>query len=511
MPTQDTTRTSPVPVTGVGVVSAAGTSVAALYEDLLAGARPVTVRDVPLVAGAIPAGPNWRPDQDSAHAVEAAHVTAPLTLPPHIDARSRRTIGRDTGLLLSAAHAALTTASTASAAPAVTVTPATAEPDQAPRATSPRADAAEPVPASSPPPAPPVPLRGADPARIGVFAGTLHAGRSEYVAIHNRAGADAGPVNPVWGPQSSYNAPGAALSIHLGLRGPNLTLTSGAAVGLDAIALGVQQVRTGRCDAVIAGGVDSLSAACPPPAADAAAEPAGAPAGEGAAPADAAAASGLAAAPAGEGAAVVVLTAPGGPAHAPALAHVCATARAYAAGGGAAGEPSGGLADTAPANAGAGAAPVAPDLAEAGAEAARAALRDAGRAAHEVAVAVTTAAPHTPTGAAERAAIAAVFGPALPHLTAAGTTGTTGGADGALAFAIGVEALTRTAPPPPTPPDLDAGTDPDADPSSAAPLALCLGLDPDGAATALLLSGPTPTPTTTPTPTPTTTLTGATR
>ncbi|MFD4994797.1 beta-ketoacyl synthase N-terminal-like domain-containing protein [Streptomyces buecherae] len=479
MPTQDTTRTSPVPVTGVGVVSAAGTSVAALYEALLAGARPVTVRDVPLVAGAIPAGPNRRPDQDSAHAVEAAHVTAPLALPPHIDARSRRTIGRDTGLLLSAAQAALTTTPAATATP---VSPA-AEPGEAPPATSSRAGAAEPVPASSPPPAPPVPLRGADPARIGVFAGTLHAGRSEYVAIHNRAGADAGPVNPVWGPQSSYNAPGAALSIHLGLRGPNLTLTSGAAVGLDAIALGVQHVRTGRCDAVIAGGVDSLSAACPPPAAGGAA------------------ASGLAEAPAGEGAAVVVLTAPGGPAYAPALAHVCATARAYAAGGGAAGEPSGGLADTGPANAGAGAAPDAPVLAEAGAEAARAALRDAGRAAHEVAVAVTTAAPHTPTGAAERAAIAAVFGPALPHLTAAGTTGTTGGADGALAFALAVEALTRTTPPPPTPPDPDAGTDPtsDTDPDSAAPLALCLGLDPDGAATALLLSGPTPTPTTRPT------------
>ncbi|MBC3981102.1 hypothetical protein H8N01_00555, partial [Streptomyces sp. AC536] len=390
MPTQDTTRTSPVPVTGVGVVSAAGTSVAALYEALLAGARPVTVRDVPLVAGAIPAGPNWRPDQDSAHAVEAAHVTAPLTLPPHIDARARRTIGRDTGLLLSAAQAALTTTPAATATPATPVTPA-AEPDQAPPATSSRAGAAEPVPASSPPPAPPVPLRGADPARIGVFAGTLHAGRSEYVAIHNRAGADAGPVNPVWGPQSSYNAPGAALSIHLGLRGPNLTLTSGAAVGLDAIALGVQHVRTGRCDAVIAGGVDSLSAACPPPAA-------------GGAAADATAASGLAEAPAGEGAAVVVLTAPDGPAHAPALAHVCATARAYAAGGGAAGEPSGGRADTGPANtgAGAGAVPDAPDLAEVGAEAARAALRDAGRAAHEVAVAVTTADPHTPNGAAER-------------------------------------------------------------------------------------------------------------
>ncbi len=59
------------------------------------------------------------------------------------------------------------------------------------------------------------------------------------MAIHNRAGADAGPVNPVWCPRSSYNAPGAALSIHLGLRGPNLTLASGAAVGLDAIALGV--------------------------------------------------------------------------------------------------------------------------------------------------------------------------------------------------------------------------------------------------------------------------------
>ncbi|WP_217189536.1 beta-ketoacyl synthase N-terminal-like domain-containing protein [Streptomyces buecherae] len=494
MPTQDTTRTSPVPVTGVGVVSAAGTSVAALYEALLAGARPVTVRDVPLVAGAIPAGPNRRPDQDSAHAVEAAHVTAPLTLPPHIDARARRTIGRDTGLLLSAAQAALTSTPAATATPVAPVTPA-AEPDQAPPATSSRAGAAEPVPASSPPPAPPVPLRGADPARIGVFAGTLHAGRSEYVAIHNRAGADAGPVNPVWGPQSSYNAPGAALSIHLGLRGPNLTLTSGAAVGLDAIALGVQHVRTGRCDAVIAGGVDSLSAACPPPAA-------------GGAAADATAASGLAEAPAGEGAAVVVLTAPDGPAHAPAVAHVCATARAYAAGGGAAGEPSGGRADTGPANTGAGAgagAGAVPDLAEAGAEAARAALRDAGRAAHEVAVAVTTADPHTPTGAAERAAIAAVFGPALPHLTAAGTTGTTGGADGALAFALAVEALTRTTPPPPTPPDPNAGTD--LNPNSAAPLALCLGLDPDGAATALLLSGPTPTPTSIPTTTPT----GATR
>ncbi|WEV27734.1 beta-ketoacyl synthase N-terminal-like domain-containing protein [Streptomyces sp. 71268] len=476
MPTQDTTRTSPVPVTGVGVVSAAGTSVAALYEDLLAGARPVTVRDVPLVAGAIPAGPNWRPDQDSARDVEAAHVTAPLTLPPHVDARARRTIGRDTGLLLSAAQAALTTAEDA---------PATAEPGQPPQAAPARAGAARPVPASSPPP-PPVPLRGADPARIGVLTGTLHAGRSEYVAIHNRAGADAGPVNPVWGPRSSYNAPGAALSIHLGLRGPNLTLTSGAAVGLDAIALGVQHVRTGRCDAVIAGGVDSLSAACPPPAADAAAEPAGAPAGE-------------SAAPAGEGAAVVVLTAPDGPVHAPAVAHVCATARAYAAGG--AGRPSGGPGETASANPEA--VPGAPDLAEAGAEAARAALREAGRAAHEVAVAVTVAAPHTPAGAVERAAVTAVFGPALPHLTAAGTTGTTGGADGALAFAVAVEALTRTTAPPPIPPGPDSNTNTDTNTNTApaAPLALCLGLDPDGAATALLLTGATPT----------TTPTGATR
>ncbi|MFF2655044.1 beta-ketoacyl synthase N-terminal-like domain-containing protein [Streptomyces sp. NPDC058045] len=196
-----------VAVTAVGAVTASGTTVAELFEDLLNGRRPLTTRRVPPVANAL---------VDAAEAedreVLAAHVTDPLDLTEVVGARAARALSRDSRLLILAVHTS----------------------------------GAE---------------WGADADRTGVVLGTLRAGRNEYLAIHDAARGGAGRVNPVWGPQAGYNAPAAQLSIHLTARGPNLTLSSGTTAGLDALAVGAGQVLGGTCDAVVAAGLDTLSGA----------------------------------------------------------------------------------------------------------------------------------------------------------------------------------------------------------------------------------------------------------
>ncbi|MER5541024.1 beta-ketoacyl synthase N-terminal-like domain-containing protein [Streptomyces sp. NPDC002589] len=390
-PTPSPSATSAA-VTAVGAVTASGTSVAALFDDMLRGRRPFTEKEIPLVANAIPAPPG-RAAESSGRVVFAAHVQAPLDLTEVVGARAERAFGRDSRLLLYAMHIA-------GAAPVV------------------------------------------DADRTGVVLGTLRAGRNEYIAIHNASAGTGGPVNPVWGPQSGYNAPAAQLSIHLPARGPNLTLSSGATAGLDAVVTGVQQVSMRVWDYVVAAGLDTLSAA----AVEAGDELAGPRGPYEPRPGDV---------PEGEAAAVLVLE------DAPAdddrvLARILGTGRAAAAPG--------------------------VDLARAAEEAVRAALRQVGCESAEVGLAVATAGGDRAAEAAERAALAVVFGKALPVCNATGTTGRTGGADGVLAVAVAVEALNRGVVPP------IAGLRADPVPP-AGPLALCLSVERGGNATAVLLGG----------------------
>jgi len=118
-----------------------------------------------------------------------------------------------------------------------------------------------------------------EPDRVAVVCGTLNAGLADYVTVLS-VGMAEGPerINPMWGPRSGFNAPAAQLAILLGITGPTLALTSGDAAGLAAICAGAELIESGRVDQALAGGVDVISRA-----AAAALPPGGPPPGEGAA------------------------------------------------------------------------------------------------------------------------------------------------------------------------------------------------------------------------------------
>lgn len=107
---------------------------------------------------------------------------------------------------------------------------------------------------------------GIDPAswsreEVGVFAATVLGGLDDYVTILSDAlheGTD--HVNPARGPQTGLNAPASQLAIRLGAEGPNMTFSTGATSGAEAIAHAVESLDLGRGRRVLAGGVDTWSA-----------------------------------------------------------------------------------------------------------------------------------------------------------------------------------------------------------------------------------------------------------
>lgn len=451
-------RRDGVAVTAVAAVTASGTSVADLFDDLLSGRRPFTGRRIPLVANPLPnsGGPspavNENEEEGEAEGegkgegervVYAAHVEGALDLSTAIGTRADRALGRDSRLLMYAMH--------------------TTGLDLAGRAE-----------------------------RTGVVLGTLRAGRGEYLAIHNAAnaaGVPMGPVNPVWGPQAGYNAPAAQLSIHLPARGPNVTLSSGATAGLDAVVEAGRQLSARVCDTVVAAGLDTLCAAPGPLGRP----PSGT--GQDDDPRRATSPGPVhtpvhAPVPEGEAAALVVLehapTAYGNP-----LAHVLGTGQATAE----AADASGGADEAEGPSTGA---PGADTLAAAARAAVCEALRDGGRQRAEVGFAVTGSGGDPIAEQVERATLSALFGARLPVCDAVRTTGRTGGADGALAVAVAVEALRRGVVPesptthPSRHPSRHQTTAPSTPPSARpavplGPLALCLSVEPGGNATAVLL------------------------
>lgn len=352
-----------VAITGVGVVTASGTTASELFDDMRDGVLRFQTRRCPLVRNTIPVGSAGAEDDAESPELFAAHVTDP-PLTGLASARASRAFGRDSRLFV---YAGVTAARNAAVA------------------TETAAD------------------------RIGVVCGTLRSGRNEYLAIHNTAHASDGtPVNPVWGPQSSYNAPAAQLSIQLPARGPNLTLSSNVVVGLEALAVGAQQLALGSCDAVVAGAVDTLSAAVAPRTPhqirgpyDGSDEPIGE----------------------GEAAAAVVLASGPGAADR-ALGYVYARQHTFA--------PNSSL----------------DDLQVAVEEAVRLILGQVDMSAGDVGVVVTSSTGDRAIELAECGAVAAVFGADVPVCNAVGTTGRTGGADGMLAVVTAVEAIRRGVVPP---------------------------------------------------------------
>ncbi|QKW07487.1 hypothetical protein HUT18_14945 [Streptomyces sp. NA04227] len=403
-----TPPTTGVAVTAVGAVTAAGTTVAALFDDMLAARAHRTETVIPLVANPLPVPAG---QDDGSRPVTAAHVTDPLDLTEAVGARAARALSRDSRLLMRAMDA-----TGISAAPA--------------------------------------------PDTTAVVLGTLGAGRNEYLAIHRASGTTHRPVNPVWGPQSGYNAAAAQLSIHLKAYGPNLTLSSGATSGLDAVVTGAEYIADGRCEAVVAAGMDTLSAAV-----DSTATPA------------------KGAVPAGEAAAVLVLR--------PAPVE---DALAYVRGAGQTTALTSGASRTGTAGAGAdldGAQPSrvtedfesvdpteaadAQELTEAARAALREALEQAGRTASAIGLVVLASSGDRAVVRAEQAAVSAELGADVPTCNPTATTGRTGGADGSLAVVVAVEALRRGVVPSPGGARIDG------------PLALCLCLDRGGSVTAVLV------------------------
>jgi 3-oxoacyl-[acyl-carrier-protein] synthase II len=189
-----------VAITGLGVITALGSSVPEFWDHLLAGhsgVRRITRFDATglpcQIAGEIP---EFDPIE-------------------FISAKEARRMSRASQVALAAAHRAL-------------------------------ADSALPL-----------PLR--DPERAGVSFGTAIGGLERTVAgIELFRTQGLAKVNPFTLPSGIPNQPAFYISNALGPVGPSLTITTACATGAQAIGEGAELIRTGRADVVFAGGVEAL-------------------------------------------------------------------------------------------------------------------------------------------------------------------------------------------------------------------------------------------------------------
>jgi 3-oxoacyl-[acyl-carrier-protein] synthase II len=303
---------------------------------------------------------------------------------------------------------------------------------------------------------------GGPPDELGIFLGTALGGLDDYWQLYRSAlarGFDR--VSPMQGPQTGYNAPACQLAIRLHAEGPNLTLSSGAASATDALACAARWLDGRWSGAILAGGVDALSA---PALGLLASAETGRPR-----PFDAARRGPVW----GEAGAVCVLEPPERVRRRGARAHA-----AVVAAGEAAASPAGG------------------DLAGACERALRGALREAGLPADRIGFAVASASGAVDGDAAEARALSELLGDRVPVCSLKGATGECLGAAGALQVAVAVGALHRGTLPA-TPGFLRA--DPELPPLAvtreavrvATAHGLVLSLDPAGAtASALVVSAP---------------------
>ena len=97
-----------------------------------------------------------------------------------------------------------------------------------------------------------------DPGRIGAVVANVHGGTEtihrSYAEFFQR-GADR--VSPFAIPLGLTNSPVAAVARLNGLRGPSSTVATACAAGTDAIGLACSLIRSGRADAMLAGGAEA--------------------------------------------------------------------------------------------------------------------------------------------------------------------------------------------------------------------------------------------------------------
>ncbi|MEZ5333313.1 MAG: beta-ketoacyl synthase N-terminal-like domain-containing protein [Thermoanaerobaculia bacterium] len=102
-----------------------------------------------------------------------------------------------------------------------------------------------------------------DPGRdgIGLVLGTMFGSVHTITQFDRRAVVD-GPAyaKPMDFANTVINAAAGQTAIWHGLRGVNATVSAGSLSGLQALAFGADLVRAGRCDALLAGGVEELCA-----------------------------------------------------------------------------------------------------------------------------------------------------------------------------------------------------------------------------------------------------------
>ncbi|MFT5531707.1 MAG: 3-oxoacyl-[acyl-carrier-protein] synthase II [Candidatus Poriferisodalaceae bacterium] len=97
-----------------------------------------------------------------------------------------------------------------------------------------------------------------DPGRRGTLYATGVGGMATFegqVEIFLNKGARR--VSPFMIPMMMPNAPGAAISMHYGLQGPNETVTTACAASTHAIGNAARLIQYGRCDVVVTGGTEA--------------------------------------------------------------------------------------------------------------------------------------------------------------------------------------------------------------------------------------------------------------
>jgi hypothetical protein len=96
--------------------------------------------------------------------------------------------------------------------------------------------------------------------RVGTVWASSTAGLEQYGQICvDAATLDPGLVSPLTGPQAAYNGPASAVSLRLGLTGPQLTLTGSAEAGAAALVEAARLLAEEQCAEVLVGGSASLS------------------------------------------------------------------------------------------------------------------------------------------------------------------------------------------------------------------------------------------------------------
>jgi 3-oxoacyl-[acyl-carrier-protein] synthase II len=105
-----------------------------------------------------------------------------------------------------------------------------------------------------------VDLEKEDPYRVGVVFGTSIGGIVTIVDGQDKMEGRHGSVriSPHFIPKMLTNMAAGQISIHYGLRGPNLTVTTACASGTDAVGNALRLLQRGEADIVIAGGAESL-------------------------------------------------------------------------------------------------------------------------------------------------------------------------------------------------------------------------------------------------------------